>query len=149
MKRADSLLTPFIKNLGIEDGLRLAEIKKNWSLFFDRPLSYHMIPIKLSKGELLLNVDSPAWLQELNFYREDILKKLSSYGIKTIRFKLGKVSVTEKSESRDKRSEDKQLKSEERLYIEKTASKIYDEALRVSVKQAMRKAITSGKTKIL
>ena len=97
MKRADSLLSPFIRELGIEDGVKLAEIKRNWCNLFNKPLSYHMSPLILSKGEILLNVDSPVWLQEITFYKEDIIKKMSSYGVKAIRFRLGKVSRNKRS----------------------------------------------------
>lgn len=148
MKRADSLLSPIIRNLGIEEGVRLAQIRRDWYILFQKPLSYHMSPSLLSKGELLLNIDSPVWLQELKFYTADILKKLDPYGVKAIRFRLGRVSLTDKAGSINKKPEDKHLKAEERSYIEKTVSQIHDEALKVTVKQAMERAITSGKTKI-
>jgi len=93
VKRIDHLLIPFIRELGIEDSVRLAEIKKDWYNLFNEPLSSHMSPYKLSEGEILLTVDSPVWLQELSFYKEDIIKKLSSYNVKSVRFRLGRVSI--------------------------------------------------------
>jgi len=155
VKRADSLLIPYIRDLGIGDGVRLAEIKRDWYVLFNKPLSYHMSPSLLSEGEILLNVDSPVWLQELNFHKEVIQQKLSSYGVRTVRFRLGRVSTeissgigSQKSRVRSKKSEDKQVKAEEHAFIEKTASHINDEALRLTVRLAMEKAIASGKTKI-
>jgi hypothetical protein len=144
VKRADSLLNPFIRELGIEDGVKLAEIRRNWYNLFDKPLSYHMSPFILSKGEILLNVDSPVWLQELTFYKEDIIKKMSSYGVKTVRFRLGRVSTKVKSGIQGWKSRVKQLTTEELSYIEETVSKINDEKLKETVQKAMKKSFATG-----
>lgn len=144
MKRADSVLTPFIRELGIEDGVKLAEIRRNWYNLFDKPLSYHMSPLILSKGDILLNVDSPVWLQELTFYKEDIIKKMSSYGVKAVRFRLGRVSTKVKSGIQGQKSRVKQLTTEELSYIEETVSKINDEKLKETVQKAMKKSFATG-----
>jgi len=144
VKRADSVLIPFIRELGIEDGVKLAEIRRNWYNLFDKPLSYHMSPLILSKGEILLNVDSPVWLQELTFYKEDIIKKMSSYGVKTVRFRLGRVSTKVKSGIQGQKSRVKQLTTEELSYIEETVSKINDEKLKETVQKAMKKSFATG-----
>jgi hypothetical protein len=149
VKRADSLLIPFVRELGIEDGVKLAQIKRNWYNLFNKPLSYHMSPLILSKGEILLNVDSPVWLQELNFYREDIIKKMSSYGVKTVRFRLGRISRNKPSAlSSQHLAAVKQLTNDERAFVRDIVSKIGDELLRGTVKTALEKSISSGKTKI-
>ena len=148
MYRADSLLKLFIKDLGIEDGIRLSEIKRHWNALFNEPLSLHMAPSLLARGELLLTVDSPVWLQELNFYRQDILKKLGSYGVSAIRFRLGRVSAKAKSGARNQRATVKRLSSAEQTFIQETVAEIRDEGLKESLTVIMEKAITSGKTKI-
>jgi hypothetical protein len=156
VKRADSLLLTVINELGINDGVRLAEIKRNWYNLFSKPLSYHMSPSMLSNGEILLNVDSPAWLQELNFYKEDIIKKMSSYGVRAVRFRLGRVSTkSEVSPPRfaergrgSQKSEARSLTHEELSYIENTVSKISGEALRETVIRTIEKALISGRTRL-
>lgn len=148
MKRADSLLTSFIRELGIEDGIKLAEIKRNWCSLFNEPLSYHMWPLILSEGEIILNVESPVWLQELNFYKEDIIKKMSSYGIKAVRFRLGRVSRNKPSALSSQRSAVKQLSNEEHAFVRDAVSKIGDTLLKGTVRTAIEKSISSGKTKI-
>lgn len=147
MKRADSLLIPFIRDLGIEDSVRLAEIKKNWYNLFNKPLSYHMSPSMLSEGEILLNVDSPVWLQELNFYKEDIIKKLSPYSVKDIRFRLGRVSIKQNIEYRTQNTEVKPLTTDELSYIEEVVSPISDEELRETVRKTIVKAFISRQTR--
>jgi hypothetical protein len=155
VNRVDSLLIPFVRELGIEDGVRLAEIKMNWHNLFNKPLSYHMSPSMLSGDEIVLNVDSPVWLQELNFYKEDIIKKLSAYGVKAARFRLGtlmtstsrgRVSII--SEVKRRESRVKRLTTEELFYIEETTSKINDPELRETVRRTIEKALTSRRTRV-
>jgi hypothetical protein len=148
MHRADSLLKPFIKDLGIEDRIRFFEIKRNWDTLFQEPLASHMFPILLSRGELLLAVDSPVWLQELNFYRDDIIKKLVPFGIGAVRFKLGRITKNVKSEIKSQKSRAKRLTNTEQTFIRKTVDEIRDEGLKETLKITMEKAIVSGKTKI-
>lgn len=142
MKRADSLLTPLIRNLGIEDAVRLGYIKKEWACIFERPVSLHMSPANLKEGELLINVDSPVWLQQLSFYKETIIKKLHHVGIKTVRFKLGRV-LPEKKQDKTTPFEIKgqALTVKEHSYIEETVSSIPDQELRDRIKKAIEKSI--------
>jgi hypothetical protein len=146
VNRVDFLIVPFIRELGIEDGVRLTEIKMNWHNLFNKPLSSHMSPSMLSGDEIVLNVDSPVWLQELNFYKEDIIKKMGAYGVRAVRFRLGRVST--KLEVRSQKSEVKSLTPEELSYIEEAASKISDPELRETVRRTIEKAITSNRGKV-
>ena len=148
MKKAGSLLAPIINQLGIADGVKFADLKKDWPALFKSPLSFHMSPSHLSNGELVVVVDSPAWLQELSFSKEILLKKLGSYGVKSIRFRLGRVSVNMPKGGRGKRSGIKQLTQKECALVEEMVSKIGDEGLKVTVKNVLEKAVASGKTKI-
>jgi Dna[CI] antecedent DciA-like protein len=143
MNRADSLLGPFIKDLGIEDAVRLDEMKRNWNTLFREPLSFHMSPAVSSGGELLIIVDSPVWLQELNFYKEYIVKKLNLYGVEAVRFRLGRVPASVRSIARSEGPRFKQLKAEEHSYIEEIISGIGDSELRGRVKKAMEKYLSN------
>ncbi len=148
MYRADSLLKAYIKDLGIEDGIGLSEIKRNWNALFHEPLSHHMSPSLLARGELLLTVDSPVWLQELNFFRGDILRKLSPYGVSAIRFRIGRVSANVKPGAGSRKAKVKKLTDAEQAFIRETVAEMCDEGLKETLKLTMEKAITSGKTKI-
>ena len=148
MKRADSLLASVIKDLGIADGVKFAEIKRDWNALFDQPLSFHMSPSMFSNSELLIFVDSPAWLQELSFFREDIRRKLESYGVKSIRFRLGRVATNTKKGVRNQKTGVKQLTNVEYEIVKEMVSKIDDEGLRGAMKNTIEKAIASGRTKV-
>ena len=147
VKRVDSLLRPLVKDFGIESNIRFIEVKKNWHTLFNEPLSCHMVPYKVTEGVMLLNVDSPVWLQELNYFKKDIIEKLCPYGIKDIRFKLGNVTKKAGFEARNQGVSVKTFTPEEISYIEKTISQIFDEELRVTVRKAIEKAILSRKAK--
>ncbi|MFZ6017611.1 MAG: DUF721 domain-containing protein [Nitrospirota bacterium] len=144
MKKLSVFIPPILKGLGIEDGAKLAMIKKEWRNLFNEPLSLHMSPSMLSEGEILLNVDSPAWLQQLNFYKEDIIKKMGSYGIRSVRFRLGKVSGKAEAKGKGQGAKSKKFMTEELSYIEETVSQIDDEELRKTVRRTMEKALTSS-----
>lgn len=91
MKKVGSLLSSTLKALGIEEGMRLRTIQKEWSSIFAEPLSLHTCPVEIKDGDLLVNVDSPVWLQQLKFLKQDILERLKPYGVKDIRLKHGRL----------------------------------------------------------
>lgn len=145
MKRADVLLKPLIHDLCIADGVRLSQIKSHWHTLFQKPLSCHMWPSSLSGDQLLLNVDSPVWLQELKFHESDIINKLSAYHIKTVRFRLGRVRSTESREERGTRGQGKTLTAADRTFIDETVSSVEDEELKEVIRKTLSKAMTTGK----
>jgi len=148
VRRADSLLAPFVREFGIEAGVRLAEMKRDWCNLFQKPLSSHMSPSFLSHEDLLISVDSPVWLQELNFCKGDIMKKLSAYGVKAVRFKLGRVLLTEQSGTKRGKKGIKTLEAGELSFIEKALSPIHDSELKEVVEKTIGKALATGKTKV-
>ncbi len=101
----------------------------------------------MSDGELLIAVDSPVWLQELQFLQEEIVRKLDPYGVKRVRFRLGRIAVMEKPGSRSRKPASKSIKPDEQVFIDETTSQIKDESLQAALKAAMRKSITSIRTK--
>lgn len=141
MKRADSLLAPLIKNLKLEDAVKLGRIKTGWADIFEKPVSLHMFPAILKEGELLINVDSPMWMQQLSFYKDKMADKLHGFGVKAVRLRLGNVMPWGK----EKKGEEilhKPITTDDRSYIEKTVSPIHDEELRNGIKKAIEKSIS-------
>jgi hypothetical protein len=147
MKRADSLLRSLISDLGIEDAVRLDEIKRNWNTLFREPLSFHMTPAAFSRKELLIVVDSPVWLQELKFYKEDIMKKLKLYGVAAIKFRLGRVP-TQRSKSAGRKQEARKITENGHVFIREAVAGIGDKDLKKSLTVVLEKALSSGRTKV-
>jgi len=141
VKRADSLLAPLIKNLRLEDALKLGRIKSGWQDIFEKPVSTHTLPVMLKAGELLVNVDSPVWMQQLNFLKDKMTDKLQGYGVKAVRLRLGRVVLWEK----EKKAEAplyKAITADDRSYIERTISAIQDNELRNRIERAIEKSIS-------
>jgi hypothetical protein len=147
VRKLGSLCAPFIRELGIQDAVQLAAVKRDWDAIFSQPLSSHMSPCTLSHGEILLNVDSPVWLQELQYYKKEILGKLRPYGITSIRFKIGKVSGTVPRDRRRQEPRVKRLTAEEISHVEDTVSQIDDRELRETIQKAMKRSLSVRKIK--
>ncbi len=88
-ERAGGLIGSIMADLGLEDGLRLYRLRAEWPKLFGPPLCLHMSPSSLNGRTLVINVDSPAWLQELNFKKNEIIRKLGGFGINGIRLRGG------------------------------------------------------------
>lgn len=149
MFRVDLILNRFIEDNGIQEGVRLLEMKENWNKLFAKPLSLHMFPSVLSEGNLIINVDSNIWLQELNFYKDEIIKKLHPYGVKNVRFRLGKILKQTKSRFKSQKIKDFSLPPEELSYIEEILSFVSDSELRKKIRSVIVKSIVIQKTGML
>lgn len=96
MKNASNALGGILRNLGMEGALGFGRIAGNWSTLFDGPLSVHTSPEALSGNTLTVVVDTPAWLHQTNFFKSKMISALSSFGVKNIRFRLGRVRRDER-----------------------------------------------------
>jgi hypothetical protein len=143
VERAASLLSPLLKRLGVDEAVRLQQIRNDWQTLFEKPLSSHMSPSRLFEGDLLLSVDSPAWLQQLGFCKKEILKKLSDYGVRDLRFRIGRVSTKNRQEDHPRKAV--HLSPEETLFISDTVSDVGDELLRETIRKTIEKSLLSAK----
>ncbi len=143
MKKAGSLLDPILRQLGIEAGVRLAQMKGEWPSLFEKPLSLHMAPGRLSEGELLLFVDSPLWIQQLNYYKQEIIAKLARYGVRDVRFRLGRVSGP--GQAAEEPRQLPALSDEETNFIDGLANVAGDPELGRAVRAAAERSLRSKK----
>ena len=69
------------------------KLQRIWQNFFDKKTLEHTAIVGLRKGELVVHVDSPAWLFQMNLQKRKTLEKLQTEfpELSKIRFKLGKV----------------------------------------------------------
>ena len=139
MKRADAVLGPMLKRLGIESGVRLERIRNDWYRIFDPSISAHMCPAACTKHELLLHVDSPVWMQQLTYHKKEIVLKLSPYGITEVRFRLGRIRKPSHHQTSMKKP--KQLSDEEESFIRDAVSDISDEKLKEAIRKAIAKSL--------
>ena len=66
-------------------------IRQLWAALVDKKASRHVNLVGLKQGELLVNVDSPAWLFQMNLQKRRIKEtfKKEIPEITDIRFKIG------------------------------------------------------------
>jgi hypothetical protein len=143
VKKTGAVLDPILKNLGIESGVRLARIKKDWYGIFDEQITSNLFPVSFSERELLLHVTSPIWMQQFSFHKSELIKKLSSYGVQNIRFRLGR--IPQKKQKILPAVKTPELTLENRSFITGLLSEISDENLKETIKKAVEKSLTSKK----
>ncbi len=141
MNRIRGLLSPILKGLGIEEAVRLEGIRGEWTNIFREPLSLHMSPSRLQNGEMLIHVDSSVWLQQITFYREQILRSLAPFGVRDLRFRIGRIGAGKagvpRSQQKKASLDDAALRQ-----IEEAVSGIGDGPVKESIRRAMEKALS-------
>lgn len=147
MKRLDLLISPFLQEFGMEEAVRFEGIKKDWTGIFRDPLSHHMSPGSLKNGELLITVESSVWFQQLTFLKGEIIRSLSPYGVRDVRFRIGKVNAKKTAESHNVREEKQPINSEALQQIEDTVSEIKDAEVRESIRKVMGKSFAARNAK--
>ena len=151
VENAGSILASIFKNIGMEDSLTLARLQREWTTLFDEPLSLHIYPASLNNGILVVNVDSPLWLQQLKFFKQDILQKLDAYRINTIDFRHGSANLSRRNLTgkhyRMRTSEqtghpEKTLTEADVAWIDQTLAAVNDPGLQDGIRNVLEKALT-------
>ncbi|MFQ3574530.1 MAG: DUF721 domain-containing protein [Thermodesulfovibrionales bacterium] len=93
MTKAKTIVSNLTRAMGIESGVRLFEIQRQWCDLFDANINNHTYPFSLNNGILTIIADSPIWLQEIRLHKHEIINKISSFYVKDIRVKLGVVKA--------------------------------------------------------
>jgi hypothetical protein len=141
VKKTGAVLDPLLKNLGLESGVRLARIKRDWYGIFDEQITSHLFPVNFSDSELLLHVASPIWMQQFSYHKSEITKKLSNYGVRNIRFRLGR--IPQGKQEIPPAGKAPELTRENRFFISELLSGVRDEHLKETIKKAVEKSLTS------
>lgn len=142
MEPVGILLSSLFKSLGIEDKIKLSDLQNSWHILLKEPLTLHTYPTDLKDGELVINVDSPAWIGELKFFKKEIIQSLRTYNIKDIRFRHGIVYQRKDLAKDIKRDGDRghikrSISDSDLAWIEQILANISDLALKEQVKKAI------------
>lgn len=146
MERVGAILLSAVSGLGLEERMVLESLRRQWHLLFGEPLSRHIFPADLKDSELLVNVDSPVWLQQLKFFKSEMTAKLKPYHVKEVRLRLGRVqwSHRQKGLSRDQ-GEIRRLKAlteSDAIWIEGALKPVEDSDLKESIKRTIERSIS-------
>jgi len=139
VEKASHALSPLLKRLGLAAGVRLGRIRSEWDSLFGPTLSAHMSPSRLAEGELLVNVDQPIWMQQLTFHKRQIVEKLRPYGVKEVRFRIGRIYRTKTPGPAVRESAE--LSTEDAAFVETLLSGVGDENLKKAIRSAAEKSM--------
>jgi predicted nucleic acid-binding Zn ribbon protein len=146
MRSAGSVLSSLFRNLGLEDRIRLEAIQKHWYTVFTEPLTLHACPVELKSGVLTIHVDSPAWLHQLQYLKNDIIAKLDAAEIHDIVLRRGHLPKKQQQPvHRDQERTSRPLTKEETFWIEGLIDNITDEELKEEIRRAAAKALSRRK----
>lgn len=156
MEDTGEILASLFKKIGMEEKLALARLQKQWATLFDEPLSLHTYPASLNNGILVVNVDSPLWLQQLKYFKQAMLKKLESYRIKAIDFRHGSANLSHRyATGKNSRTNtggnpaqsNKALADADVTWMEQNLAPVNDPELRDGIRKVMEKALTRTTSK--
>ncbi|MBI5026759.1 MAG: DUF721 domain-containing protein [Nitrospirae bacterium] len=147
MHRAGDILRGFLKGLGSESALTINAIRKKWEDIVGKTVSVHTYPDGLRNNMLFVLVDTPQWMHHLSFYKQEILEKLNTFGVKDVRFKVGKLPEQDPGLriQGSKAVLQKNLTKEDTMYIEDTVDAIKDDDLKIKLRRLLQNALTKGK----
>lgn len=148
-QKVSDILTNLMKGYGLSAKTHEYKILKTWGTTVGDKISSHTQPSRLIRGVLTVDVDSPAWIHQLTFYKEDLIKKINNEigkgMVKDIRFKVGKVEGKRdaglKTQASRPRTEILAIEPKVEGYLEP----IKDNEVRKAVRKAITKAMLSGK----
>lgn len=94
IKRAQPVVESLIKNLGLQERVRQSTLSSDWPKIVGDGVAKHAQPVSFRNGTLVVAVDHPVWLQELDRYHKALmLQKLQQHlGATTVRklvFRIG------------------------------------------------------------
>ena len=142
MKSLRNILGKFVKDIGIDSGVALNNLRKQWINLVGKPIAVHTYPDSVKSGNLSIVVDTPQWIHHLGFYKKEILDKLKPLGVNSIRFRLGKIP---EYMNEDVSPEDSELSEEDLRYIDNTVKNLKDEELKETFRTLIRHGLTKRK----
>jgi hypothetical protein len=136
------ILGKFAKDIGIDSGVALNKLRKQWISLVGKPIAVHTYPDSVKSGSLSVVVDTPQWMHHLGFYKNDILDKLKPFGVNSIRFRLGRIPEYLNEELKP---EDSELSEEDLQYIDNTVKSLKDDELRDKFRTLIRHGLSRRK----
>lgn len=96
-----STIGEILGTLPVKERVKEYGLWKVWDKLAGEAVSRHCQPDRLKDGILFLKVDSPVWMQQLQFMKSLILEKVNVYmkenAVKDVRFQIGKLGQFRKA----------------------------------------------------
>ncbi len=147
-QKLSSVLGNLLKAQGMESRLSEYRILGQWEETVGRVIASHARPVTVRGGKLFLNVDSPAWMQQLSMLKPEIIEKvnrgLGKAAIKGISLNLGEIPALGAPEERVVLRE---LTDEEHRTIEQYLGELRDADIKQSIRRVIEKDLRRKKGK--
>ncbi len=90
----ERLVPGVVRGLGLEQRLQQSQLFFLWNQIVGEEIAHHAQPVSLKNGSLVIAVDHPVWLQELErFHKPMILQKVQArvgkQTVKQVFFRIG------------------------------------------------------------
>lgn len=144
MERVGNILQGLVKSFGLDRSLAIATIRKQWKSIVGEPIALHSEPQEIKAGIIFITVDVNPWMQQLSFYKADMLAKLRPFHIRDIRFRLGEIDRP-KGQMDGMDMAHPAFSDEERLYINGVIEAIQDDELKKKIRSIIEKDLITKK----
>ncbi|RME65978.1 MAG: DUF721 domain-containing protein [Nitrospirae bacterium] len=124
-----------LSELGLKDTYTLSVIQQKRDKIFGEFLANHLWPTRVHEGVLFINVSSRQMLLSINSLKPEILKKLSPYGIKDIKLKIGPVRPLKLKKQSIPKPKDTPLPEDLNRALQ---TEVKDPALRETIQKAIK-----------
>ena len=113
---------------------------RSWGDVVGETVSRHCWPVRISRGNLLVAVDSSVWMAELSYYKERIIEQFNAKqgcSLRGLQFRLGKRECPDKLESPITVSAAPLLTGAEVEWASALAQRVGDEKLREVLRRVL------------
>ncbi|MBN2180058.1 MAG: DUF721 domain-containing protein [Deltaproteobacteria bacterium] len=151
LERLGDFLEKALKRKKISIDIMDQDIRNAWRKAVGPQISAQSDPFKFKNGTLYVKVSTPAWMQELQFMKQEIMERLSAAMEKTtfkgIHFSIGHTASPPTDPDTDDAmvTADITLKEREKRLITKTTATITDGELKTIIKRIMKKEMINRK----
>ncbi|MCK9274767.1 MAG: DUF721 domain-containing protein [Syntrophales bacterium] len=145
--RLGDFLPDTLKKKKIYLSIRDTEIAAVWESTVGRQISDQTDPVRFRSSRLYINVTTPAWMQQLQYMKHEILAKLNeclpSRNVTALHFSIGPVSkkTGDPGKSQFLQFDTQLLRPREKRLIKENISQIADQELREIIERVMIKEI--------
>jgi len=140
MNRAGEVLGRVLARHDIGRISALARLNADWRRLVGPAVARHTAPADLRDRTLQVAVDSPVWMQQLSFLRNELLRNLGPYGVDRLTFRLGRVRPAGRAAPAPA-SPPRPLSPEDRRFIDRCVEELRDPDLKKTLRKTLGAAL--------
>ncbi len=151
LERLGDFLEKALKRKKISIDIMDHDIRDAWKKAIGPQISAQSEPFKFKNGMLYVRVSTPAWMQELQFMKQDLMDRVNAAmekeTVKNIHFSLGHTASSPSDSGTDDKTvpDDFTLKEREKRLIANATANITDGELKTTIERIMKKEIINRK----